>query len=138
MEVLAAIAARWPTYVHPLVGTISILAAAYAASLAFEGRNRPYRGTLSTHRRIGPWVAALVVAAWVGGVASVVWLRDDLELAESRHFWLGSAITILVVASVASSRWIDRPAVRLVHPWFGATALVLSGFQTLLGFGLLP
>lgn len=125
-------------YLHPVLGAVTILGAVWAASLGFDGRTRPWRGSLATHGRIGPFVLTGMIVSWISGVGSVLLWREDLDLAASTHFRLGTAITLLICLSATSVPWMDRPVVRAVHPWLGAAALVLCGFQIFLGFGILP
>ena len=125
-------------YLHPALAVPSLLCAAYAGVLGLRGRRRPHRLELRRHASLGPWAWGLVLASWATGLLSVDLWRSDLELAASAHFWVGTVIALLFTLSAASRRWMDRPLVRAIHPWFGAAALVLSGFQMFLGLGMMP
>ncbi len=80
----------------------------------------------------------LVGANWAGGLATVRWVRPDLETAASGHFAVGCAILFLFTAAALVSRRVRTDArARAVHPWLGAAALVLAGVQVFLGLQLL-
>ncbi|MEA2625535.1 MAG: hypothetical protein QOD06_1580 [Candidatus Binatota bacterium] len=125
-------------YLHPVLAVIALLCAGYAGVLGLRGRGRPRRNDLVRHARIAPVAWVLMMASWAAGIASVYRWRSDLEPAGTAHFWLGTAIVVLFTASAASQRWIEHPRVRAIHPWFGALALVLCGFQVFLGLGIMP
>jgi hypothetical protein len=80
-----------------------------------------------------------VVANWLGGIATVWWLRPDIDLADSGHWTLGTAVTALFTLTALVSRFVrsDERA-RLVHPVLGAVSVILSGVQVFLGLQLLP
>jgi hypothetical protein len=124
-------------WVHPLLGLATVSVALRQANLGLRGR----RAALARvrHRRLGPWLLALVAADWLLGLGSV-WLDPrDLELAASGHFRVGSGLVVLYGLAGLVSRRIDRdPRARLVHPWIGAAALLLSGVQVFLGLQLMP
>jgi len=118
-----------------------VFAAARGAALGVGGR-RPVAGALRDRRRhatMMPWVLALILLSWAGGVASVWWLRDDISVADSAHFTVGTAIVAAFVAAALVSRRIDVDGwSRRVHPWIGAAALLLCGWQVFLGLQLMP
>jgi hypothetical protein len=124
-------------WVHPLLGLATVSVAVRQASLGLRGRTAA--SARARHRRLGPWLLGLVVTNWLLGLGSV-WLDPrDLELAASGHFRVGSALVVLYGLAALVSRRIDRdPRARLVHPWIGAVALLLSGVQVFLGLQLLP
>jgi len=132
---------RVALWLHPLLGLATVALAVRAASLALRGRMPgPSAAALrARHRRLGPWVLALVVTNWLAGLGSV-WLDPrSPELAASGHFRVGSALVVLYALAALVSRRIDRdPRARAVHPWIGATALLLSGVQVFLGLQLMP
>jgi hypothetical protein len=81
---------------------------------------------------------AAVVLNWLDGVV-VTWIvRPPDELATSGHFRIGLAMVVVLSASAASSRWMHRPLARQLHPWFGATAMLLAAAQVIFGLQLLP
>jgi len=128
-------------YLHPLAGLITIALAAYAASLGFRSRGQ---GALADearrrHAALMPWVYGLFLVSWAGGVATVRWMRPELEATDSGHFTLGSAIVALVTLTALLSRQVPtNPRARTAHPLLGAAVLVLSGVQIFLGMQLLP
>src|SRR5262245_55757331 len=83
------------------------------------------------HARPGRSLLCLVVPIWWSGVASTLWLRDDLELAASPHFRIGTAIAALLTASAMTARAMERGSVqaRKIHPWLGAAAALLAAAQ---------
>jgi hypothetical protein len=125
-------------FLHPALGSIALGLSIALASAGFRGRRRPRGGDLVRHRRLGPWALALMLSTWALGAVSVLLWRTDLELAESLHFGIGTAIAVLFVLSAVTSKWLDAHLVRQLHPWIGAAALLLSGVQTVLGLALLP
>ncbi|MGH7803437.1 MAG: DUF4079 family protein [Candidatus Binatia bacterium] len=125
-------------FLHPLIAAATIAAAIWVATLGFRGRRRRDPRDLGAHARFAPWVFAAMLASWVGGLVTVIGARADLEATTSTHFLAGSAITALFALSALSSRWLDAPLVRAVHPWIGALGLLLCGVQAMLGLELLP
>jgi len=127
-------------YLHPVAALGTIALAAWTASLAVRSR-RPGRAAEAARRRhagIGPWLYALIVANWVGGLASVRWLRPD-EVMGSGHFTVGTWILAVFTAVALLARLMTLDArARLVHPVLGAVALLLCGVQIFLGLQLLP
>jgi len=84
-------------------------------------------------------VLALVVANWLAGLASVRLDPRGIELAASGHFQAGSGLVLLYGLAALVSRRIDvDPRARVLHPWIGAAALLLSGVQVFLGLQLMP
>ena len=124
-------------YAHPVVGGAATLAIAYGASLGVRGRRAPTMR--ARHRALMPWVYGLVATTWAAGLTTVWALRDDLDLAASGHFSVGSAIIALLTAGALVSRRIPtHPWARLIHPWLGGAALLLSGVQVFLGLQIMP
>lgn len=90
------------------------------------------------HRALGPWLYALVLVAWAGGVGSVVGLRPDLAPAASGHFTVGTAVAALFTAAAWLARRVPTSdTARRLHPLVAGAALVLSGVQVFLGLQLL-
>jgi hypothetical protein len=125
-------------FLHPLLAAATFGGAIWIATLGFQGRRRGERRDLDAHRRWAPVVFAAMLVTWAAGLATVVTARPDLDAAASTHFLVGSAIAALFGVSALTSRRIDVPAVRALHPWLGALALLLCGVQTFLGLALLP
>jgi hypothetical protein len=125
-------------FLHPLLAAATLAGAIWIATLGFRGRRRHDVRDLTAHARFAPWVFAAMLVTWLGGIATVIVARADLEATASTHFLVGSAITALFGVSALSSRWIGVPAIRAIHPWIGALGLLLCGVQTMLGLELLP
>jgi hypothetical protein len=128
-------------YLHPLAGLGAVALAAYAASLGFRSRLAPRdpEALRRRHAALAPWVYGIMVANWASGLATVWWLRPELEVASSGHFPVGSAIVALFTAAALVSRRIPvAPRARTIHPLLGAAALLLCGVQVFLGLQLLP
>jgi Protein of unknown function (DUF4079) len=132
---------RAALWVHPVLGLATVALALRTANLALRGRapGRAAAVLRARHRRLGPWVLGLVITNWLAGLVSV-WLDPrGSELAVSGHFRVGSALVVLFTLAALVSRRIDHdPRARAVHPWIGATALLLSGVQVFLGLQLMP
>jgi len=126
-------------YAHPALGLVAVALVVRAAFLGLRSRQRDrhageYR---AQHRALTPWAYVLVLVSWLGGLATVRFAREDMELAASGHFQAGSAVVTLLTAAALLSRWIgvdDRA--RRVHPWVGAAAALLAAVQVFLGLQL--
>ena len=131
---------RAALWLHPILGLATVALALRAASLALRGRTPGASpALLARHRRLGPWIFALVVVNWLAGLGSV-WIDPrGPELAVSGHFRVGCALVVLYGLAALLSLRLDRdPRARAVHPWVGATALLLSGVQVFLGLQIMP
>ncbi len=128
------------TYLHPLTAALVLAFAAYVASLGIRARNDRRRAgeLLRRHAQLAPWVYALILASWLGGVATTWLLRPELELAASQHFRVGVALVAAFSASALSSRWMRMPAVRSIHPWFGVIGILLAAAQIFFGLQITP
>ncbi len=134
-------AGRVVLYLHPVLGGAAVLLTAWTGSLGLRSRHpgRGAAGRRARHAAVAPWAYGAVLVAWASGLATVYWLRDDLDLAASGHFTTGSAMAALLTAAAILSRRIAREAwARRVHPWLGATAVLLGGLQVFLGLQLMP
>lgn len=129
-------------YLHPIAGGLVLLLLVYAASLGLRLRTHPRErarvGPL--HARLGRAVLTLVLAMWISGLASTVWLRDDLQAGASFHFRIGSAIALLLVGSWLTARALERGSLqaRAIHPWLGAAAALLAAAQAVTGLRITP
>jgi len=128
------------TYVHPLTAAVVLLLTAYVAALGIRARNdrRRARELLRRHAALAPWAYGLIVASWIAGVGTTWLLRPELDLGESQHFRVGLALVAALTASTVSSRWMRRPAVRSIHPWFGVAAVLLAAAQIFFGLQITP
>jgi len=127
-------------YLHPIAGGLTLALLGYVGSLGLRARSdrRRARVHLRRHARLAPIMYALVVVSWVGGFLSTWLLRRDLELGASPHLRIGAALVLALSAGALTSRWIHRPAVRAVHPWFGAAAMLLAAAQVFFGLQITP
>jgi hypothetical protein len=127
-------------FVHPVVAGLAILVLGYVGSLGLRARSdrRRARAHLMRHARLAPVMYALVLATWAGGLLSTWLLRRDLEPAASPHFRIGVAVVFALSGSALTSRWMGRPAMRAVHPWFGAAAMLLAAAQVFFGLQITP
>jgi hypothetical protein len=128
-------------WIHPIAALATTALALRGASLALRGRRLGPRGAvlLQQHRRLMPWVLALVVANFVGGLLSAWLWRDPEDLAASGHHQVGMIVVALFALAAVVGWRIDRtPRLRMVHPWIGAAALLASGIQIFLGLQIVP
>jgi hypothetical protein len=128
-------------YIHPAVSLATVALAGWGASLGLRSR-LPRRDAVASrqqHRRLMPWVYALVLLNWPAGFAATYWGRPEIEAAASGHFAVGIAIVAAFSAGAVLSRWVPTSErARAVHPVIGAAALLLCGVQLFLGLQLLP
>lgn len=128
------------SWLHPAAGLLTVLLTLRVASLGLAMRRGGRRATAArnAHARLGPWLVGLVVATWLAGCVTV-WLgRDDLALAGSMHFRLGTLMLADVIAVAAVSRAMETAAwARQVHPWLGAVVVLLAGLQVFVGWQLM-
>jgi len=129
-------------YLHPITGGAGILLVLYAASLGLRMRTRPReRKVLGTrHARWAPIACGFVVAMWATGVASVIWLRPQLDLADSLHFRLGTLMALFLTGGALSARAMrsGREQWREIHPWLGAVAALLAAAHFVAGLQITP
>jgi hypothetical protein len=129
-------------YLHPIIGAASLLLLAYVASLGFRMRTaRRDRAKLAAwHTRLAPIAYAAVLASWLIGAGSALWLRTDLDFAASLHFRTGCAMAILLTGSVLTSRAMraGSAAAREIHPWLGASAVLLAVAHAATGLRIMP
>jgi hypothetical protein len=132
---------RLSLYLHPIGGLLAFALAAYAAALGFRAR-LPRRTAALARRRhaaIGPYLYALVLANWVGGLVAIRWLEPSLAEASGPHLRVGTIILALFTLAALLSRRVPVDVrARAVHPFLGAAAVLLGGYQIFLGLQLLP
>ena len=127
-------------YLHPVARLAAIAIAGYDARLGLRSRStaRDAGAARRRHAALGPWLYALMVLNWAGGLATMAWLRPE-ETAGTGHFTIGTVIVAVLTVGAVLSRWVPvAPAARTIHPLLGAAALLLCGFQVFLGLQLLP
>ena len=128
-------------WIHPIAALLTLALAFRGAGLALRGRRLGPRGadSLRRHRRLMPWVLALVVANFAGGLASAWLWRDPEDLAASGHHTVGLVVVVLfALAGAVGLRIARRPGLRALHPWIGAAALLASAIQIFLGLQIVP
>ena len=128
-------------WIHPIAGLVTTALAVHGMSLALRARRIGARGAplRARHRALMPWVWALVVANFLGGLLSAWLWRDEDELAGSGHFAVGLVLVGLFTLTALAGRRIDRdPRFRGIHPWIGAAALLAAGVQVFLGLQIVP
>jgi len=129
-------------YVHPIAGSVTLLLLAYVGSLGLRLRTaRRGRAPLAArHAQLAPWAYALVLVSWVAGTLSTWWLRSDLHPGASLHFRLALLIVLLLSGSAWTARAMQRgrPALRGLHPWLGAGALLTAAAHIATGLRLMP
>ena len=129
-------------YLHPATGAAALVLLAYAASLGLRLRTaRRGRAALAArHARLAPLAYAAVLASWLAGAASTLWLRADLEFATTLHFRTGCAMALALSGSALTARAMRRgsAAARDLHPWLGAVAVLLAAAHVVTGLRLAP
>lgn len=129
-------------YLHPVAGGLTLVLLVYVASLGLKMRTRPRERARvgPVHARWGRRVLYLVCAIWLSGVASTLWVRDDLEAGTSFHFRIGSAMVLLLAGSGITARAMEHGnrRARAIHPWLGAAAALLAAAQVVTGLRITP
>lgn len=127
-------------YVHPVTAGVVLTLLGYVGSLGLRARSQPRQAHahLARHVRLAPLLYVLILASWIDGVVSTWLLRHDLDLAASVHFRFGIWSVVALSGSALTSRWIDRPTMRAVHPWFGAAAMLIAAAQVFFGLQITP
>ena len=129
-------------YLHPIAGAATLGLLGYVAALGFRLRSaRRDRAVLAgRHRRAAAVAYWAVLASWAAGVGTTFWGRDDLALASTLHFRTGVALAIVLTGSALTARSMDRGSIvaREVHPWLGATAVLLAAAHIAAGLAILP
>ena len=127
-------------YIHPVTAALTVALLGYVGSLGLRARSdrRHARHLLARHAQLAPIMYGLALASWAGGVLSVWLLRHDLEVAQSAHFRIGMALVVALSGGALSSRWMGQAAIRALHPWFGAAAMLLAAAQVFFGLQITP
>lgn len=120
---------------HPVAGALTIALLAYVGSLGLRARSDRRRAAqhLARHARLAPIMYALVLTSWVAGLVSTWLLRRDLELAASMHLRSGVGLVLVLSGGALTSRWMQHPPIRAVHPWFGIAAMLLAAAHVFFG-----
>lgn len=128
-------------WLHPIVGSCAVILVVWMALAGLDSRKaRPEaRVARLRHRRFTPVAASLCLLAAFAGTASVLWLRDDMDLAGTWHFRTGWTCALLAAAAWLSSRFLPRDRrARRVHPWIGLGLLAAAVATAFLGLEHLP
>jgi hypothetical protein len=129
-------------YLHPVLGGAVLGLLGYVATLGFRIRTaRRGRAALAArHRRLAPITYWAVLASWILGVGSTLWLRNDLDVASTLHFRTGLALVVLLTGSALTARSMQRgnAVAREVHPWLGAAAVLLAAAHIIAGLRIMP
>lgn len=129
-------------YLHPILGAASLLLLVYVASLGFRMRTvRRGRAALGAlHARLAPIAYVAVLASWLIGAGSTLWLRSDLSFASTLHFRTGLAMAALLTGSALTARSMrfGSSAAREIHPWLGAAAVLLAAAHAATGLRVMP
>jgi len=129
-------------YLHPIAGALVLALLGYVAALGFRMRTtRRGRAALAArHARLAPIAYWTVLASWAGGLGSTIWWRDDLGVTSTLHFRTGTAMAVLLTASALSARAMRRgnATAREIHPWLGATAVLLAAAHVVAGLRIMP
>ncbi len=127
-------------YAHPVSGAVTIALLGYVGSLALRSRSDRRRASqlLARHARLARISYGMVLAVWASGVFSTWMLRRDSAVMESGHFRVGGVLVIVLTGSALSSRWMAKSSIRAVHPWLGASAILIAAAQVFFGLQILP
>jgi hypothetical protein len=117
---------------------VALLGYVGSLGLRARGNRRHAVAYLARHARLAPFMYALLLATWVGGVLSTWLVRPDLELAASVHFRCGLAIVLALSAGALTARGMHHAELRAAHPWFGAAAILLAAAQVFFGLQITP
>jgi len=129
--------------VHAALNLVVMFLFWYQAFLGFRIRKARKAGglnptSLKRHRKTGPVLALLAVAGYLGG-AVLGYLDNGRLLKYPLHFLNGTAIVMLIIATVVISRSIAVKDTRLrtLHMTLGLLLLCLYALQVFLGMGII-
>lgn len=128
-------------YGHPALAIVACVGVVWVGFGGLRSRRKRPDAAASrvSHRAWAPRVWALVGLAALGGPASVILLREDLEVTDSVHFWVGLGIAGLMTAGWATSRSPRaKAALWAAHPWIGMASMLGAIFALILGLEMLP
>jgi hypothetical protein len=129
--------------VHAALNLLVMFLFWYQAFLGFRIRKARKAGglnpkSLKRHRKTGPVLALLAVAGYLGG-AVLGYLDNGRLLNYPLHFLNGTAIVMLIIATVVISRSIavKDTRFRTLHMTLGLLLLCLYALQVFLGIGII-
>ena len=128
-------------YLHPVLGALAVAALLWVGTQGIRSRHaRSYAPkSRHLHRTYAKFALILIVLAAIGGTASVHFLRDDMELSRSPHFWFGWGAAVLAsTLAWTGSQLTQDPDSRRIHPPLGFVALLIGTATFILGLRLLP
>ncbi len=129
-------------YLHPLAGLLTLAALVYVGLLGLQLRQaKRNRAALArTHDRWATIIYWAVLVSWLGGVATTLLDRRDLELGTSLHFRSGALLVLILTGSAWSARAMRRGKTELRdwHPWLGVAAMLLAALHAAAGLRLTP
>ena len=127
-------------YLHPVVAGLVTALLFYTGFLGLRSRSdrRHRRTLLARHAQVAPIMYGVMVVSWVGGLASTYWLRPDRDVSLSTHLQIGCAMLVCLSIGVWTSRNMRRPALRSLHPFVGAAAMLLAAAQVFFGLQITP
>lgn len=128
-------------FVHPAIGTLTILLAVWLMSRGLVARQGAKHSTAARrlHKRWGPWGLAGMALSGVTGALSMVLLREDLAVGDTWHLPLGLlSIALMAATALATRRFASDPRLRTVHLLLGAAAVAVCLLQGIVGIELLP
>jgi len=122
-----------------LVLAVLTLRAGLALRRARRGRAPRHPGLRRRHLRFAKPTVVLILAGFVGGPLSALWLRGWEPFA-SFHGALGLAVATLFAAAALVGRRLERGRSRAfeAHAWLGALAVLGAALAAVAGFVLLP
>lgn len=129
-------------FIHPVLGGIAVLLGVFIMSRGLVARQGTKASTKArrSHKRWAWWAFGAMVVALGSGVASTLWIRDDLEVGEETvHLELGIAVVVVMGLGGLATRYFTRdPRWRALHPWVGIAAVLGALAQAVIGIELLP
>ena len=127
-------------HLHPIAGALMVALLFYVGSLGLRARTdrRHGRELRTRHARLARVMYPLMLATWIFGFLSTWWLRPDLSLWTTPHLRFGVALVGALTTAWLTSHWMRYPQVRLIHPWFGAAAMLLAAAQVFFGLQITP
>lgn len=128
-------------FVHPVIGAVALLWAAWLLSRGLVVRQGGPGATAArrVHKRWSWWVLGAMWLAFGTGLGSTLALRPDLRLGETWHTALGVAVVGLFTLGGLLTRAFTRdPRLRAIHPWIGIAAVAIGVAHAIAGIELLP
>lgn len=127
---------------HPIMmGIVIFVLGVYVAWAGWRGRTAEKAEVtakaLGDHKKLAPLMFLFIALGYTGGVLSLV--MQNQPILESPHFWTGTtALGILGLNGAISATKFGggQPALRTVHAYVGAIAMVVLFIHAALGVKL--